>query len=157
MKEWSEEEEEDGVAFSKGSITVRTPPQKCSTPTDVPMAPKKKETTPLVNTSKPQMETETDASIVTETPPSMARNTGEAITTHGKAAKPALKTTQANNSLSTVEAACLETEMPIETPDVGTESPPPLESDPFDLHGCTLLACFRTIQADIQKSYKRAE
>src|SRR5579859_6714720 len=87
MKEWSEEEEEDGVAFSKGSITVRTPPQKCSTPTDVPMAPKKKETTPLVNTSNPQMETETDASIVTETPPSMARNTGEVITTHGKAAK----------------------------------------------------------------------
>jgi len=35
----------------------------------------------------------------------------------------------------------------------GADSLPPLESDPFNLHGCTLLACFRTIQADIQKAY----
>ena len=46
-------------------------------------------------------------SIMVRTPPkNMARNTSEGTTTRGKAAKPALKTAQADNSLSlTVEAA----------------------------------------------------
>jgi hypothetical protein len=68
------------------------------------MAPKKKETTLLLNNA---METETDMSRapeVPETPPSMARNTSEGINKGGKAAKPALKMAQANNSIaSTVE------------------------------------------------------
>jgi hypothetical protein len=99
-KEWSEEEEH--AAFNNKSITVRTPPKKCITPAEVQMAPKKKETTLPFNPS----ELPTDESTVPETPPSMARNTSEGMTTRGKATKPAPKTAQANNSLlSTVETA----------------------------------------------------
>ena len=76
-KDWSEEEDEGDVAFDKGSITVRTPLKNHSTPTDVPMVRKKKETTlSLLNISKPPIEADTsttrESSIVPETPPSMA-------------------------------------------------------------------------------------
>src|SRR5579859_5007136 len=109
-KDWSEEEEEGDAAFSKDSITVRIPPEKHSTPTDVEKAPKKKETTLLFNIPKPPMETDTSAtrepSMASETPPSRARSTSEGMATRAKATKPVLKTAQANNSLlSTIEAA----------------------------------------------------
>ena len=44
-KDWSEAEEEDDAAFARSSIIARTPSQTCCTPTDVTMAPKKKEPT----------------------------------------------------------------------------------------------------------------
>jgi hypothetical protein len=44
-EDWSEAEEEGDAAFARSSIVARTPPQTCCTPTDVMMAPKKKEPT----------------------------------------------------------------------------------------------------------------
>jgi hypothetical protein len=43
--DWSEAEEDDEAAFTRSNITARTPKQKCCTPLNVPMAPKKKEPT----------------------------------------------------------------------------------------------------------------
>src|SRR5579859_3055503 len=88
----SHPEKDDYTGFNKGSITIRTPLRKYSTPTNVPKAPKKKETT--LNISKPLNETE--PTTVPETPPSMARNTSEDKATHEQATR---KTTQVNNSL----------------------------------------------------------
>ena len=43
--DWTEEEEEDDSAFNRSNTIARTPTQKCCTPPNVPMAPKKKEST----------------------------------------------------------------------------------------------------------------
>ena len=43
--DWTETEEEDDTVFNRSNIIARTPTQKCCTPTDAPMAPKKKEST----------------------------------------------------------------------------------------------------------------
>jgi hypothetical protein len=99
-KDWSEEEEDGDNAFSRGSITVRTPPKKNSTPTEVPMAPKKKETTLSLITSKPPKETDRPTTREPST------------TTRGKTAKPTPGMALANNILLPTGEAALEMDAP---------------------------------------------
>ncbi len=72
--DWSEAEEDDEAAFTRSNITARTPKQKCCTPANVPMAPKKKESTLTMKprsvntTSVPQSSTQIDETSIETIP-----------------------------------------------------------------------------------------